>query len=322
MSYRLPPLNALRAFDAAARHLSFKKAANELSVTPTAVSHQIKLLEEFLGLSLFRRLPRALELTAQGQAMLPKVREGLECFAVAVESAHDHVTGGRLVIVAPPSFAARWLVPRLRQLTLAQPDLSLHIIRSRNAIDAEQSVAAPVFDSVDLREEDSQVVIRYGSGSYPGFCVDRMFGSDYIAVCSPKLLQLATPLREPADVRFQVLLHDDSIADERVRPTWQEWLRLTGVSGVDGNAGPHFSDSGLAFVAAIDGLGMALASRPLIAAALAEGRLVAPFDVVVEQPYAYYLVTPEAIAGRPAVMAFRRWLLDEARREESIRVNP
>ena len=111
MSYRLPPLNALRAFDAAARHLSFKKAANELSVTPTAVSHQIKLLEEFLGLSLFRRLPRALELTPQGQAMLPKVREGLECFAAAVESAHDQMTVGRLVIVAPPSFAARWLVP-------------------------------------------------------------------------------------------------------------------------------------------------------------------------------------------------------------------
>jgi LysR family glycine cleavage system transcriptional activator len=322
MSYRLPPLNALRAFDAAARHLSFKKAANELSVTPTAVSHQIKLLEEFLNLPLFRRLPRALELTPQGLAMLPKVREGLECFAAAVESAHDQVTGGRLVIVAPPSFAARWLVPRLRGLTLAQPDMNLHIIRSRTAIDAEQSVAAPVFDNVDLREEDSQVVIRYGSGSYPGFQVDRMFGSDYIAVCSPKLLQSATPLREPSDVQFQVLLHDDSIADERARPSWQEWLRLTGVTGVDSNAGPHFSDSGLVFVAAVDGLGMALASRPLVGVALAEGRLVAPFDIAVEQHYAYYLVTPEAIAGRPAVKAFRRWLLEEARTEESIRVGP
>ena len=254
--------------------------------------------------------------------MLPKVREGLECFAAAVESARDQVPGGRLVIVAPPSFAARWLVPRLRGLTLAQPDLNLHIIRSRIAIDAEQSVAAPVFDNVDLREEDSQVVIRYGAGSYPGFQVDRMFGSEYIAVCSPKLMQSATPLREPSDVQFQVLLHDDSIADERARPTWQEWLRLTGVTGVDCNAGPHFSDSGLVFVAAVDGLGMALASRPLVAVALAEGRLVAPFDIVVEQHYAYYLVTPEAIAGRPAVKAFRRWLLEEARTEESIRVAP
>ena len=252
--------------------------------------------------------------------MLPKVREGLECFAVAVENAHEHVAGGRLVIVAPPSFAARWLVPRLRRLALAQPELNLHIIRSLVAIDAEQSVAAPVFDSVDLREEDSQVVIRYGSGNYPAFRVDRMFGSDYIAVCSPQLLNSSKPLREPADVRFQVLLHDDSITDERVRPTWDEWLRLTGLSGVDGSAGPHFSDSGLAFVAAVDGLGIALASRPLVAAAIAEGRLVAPFDIVVEQPYAYYLVTPEAIADRPAVSAFRHWLLEEARTEESIRV--
>ena len=318
MSYRLPPLNALRAFEAAARHLSFKKAANELSVTPTAVSHQIKSLEEFLD-PLFRRLPRALELTSQGQAMLPKVREGLECFAVAVESAHEHAATGRLLVVAPSSFATRWLVPRLRRFTLAQPDVNLHIIRSRDTIDAEQSVAAPVFDSVDLREEDSQVVIRFGSGIYPGFRVDRMFGSDYIAVCSPKLLHANTPLREPADLRNQVLLHDDSIANERARPSWAEWLRLAGVSGVDSSAGPHFSDSGLAFVAAVDGLGIALASKPLVADAIAQGRLVAPFDIVLEQQNAYYIVTPEAIANRPAVEALRHWLLDEAKAEESRR---
>jgi len=316
MTYRLPPLNALRAFEAAARHLSFKNAAIELSVTPTAVSHQIKSLEQFLDLPLFRRLARALELTPQGEAMLPKVREGLECFAVAVENAHEHVAGGRLLVLAPPSFATRWLVPRLRRFTLSQPSLNLHIIRSRSVIDGEPSVAAPVPDSVDLREEDSQVVIRFGLGNYPGFRVDRMFGSDYIVVCSPKLLQSAAPLREPADVRFQILLHDDSISNERARPSWEEWLRLAGVAGVDVSAGPHFSDSGLAFVAAIDGLGIALASRPLVAVAIAEGRLVAPFDITVAQQYAYYMVTPEAISDRPAVKALRRWLLEEARAEE------
>jgi LysR family glycine cleavage system transcriptional activator len=316
MSYRLPPLNALRAFEAAARHLSFKKAAAELSVTPTAVSHQIKLLEEFLGLPLFRRLVRALELTAQGQAMLPKVREGLECFAVAVENARDRVDGGRLLVLSPPSFATRWLVPRLRRFTLTQPSLRLHIIRSRNAIDSETSVATAGFETVDLREEDSQVVVRFGLGNYPGFRVDRMFGSDYVAVCSPKLMRSAKPLRQPADVRFQVLLHDDSIANERVRPSWEEWLRLADVSGVDSSAGPHFSDSGLAFVAAVDGLGIALASRPLVAVAIAEGRLIAPFDITVAQQYAYYVVTPEAISDRPAVKAFRRWLLEEAKLEE------
>ncbi len=316
MSYRLPPLNALRAFEAAARHLSFKKAAIELSVTPTAVSHQIKSLEEFLDLPLFRRLARALELTPHGEAMLPKVREGLECFAIAVENAHEHVAGGRLLVLAPPSFATRWLVPRLRRFALTQPSLNLHIVRSRSAIDSDSSLAPPGFDNIDLRDEDSQVLIRFGLGNYPGFRVDRMFGSDYIAVCSPRLLQSATPLRQPSDVRFQVLLHDDSIADERARPSWSEWLRLAGVTGVDCSAGPHFSDSGLAFVAAVDGLGIALASRPLVAVAIAEGRLIAPFDITVVQQYAYYVVTPEAISDRPAVKSFRRWLLEEAKTEE------
>jgi LysR family glycine cleavage system transcriptional activator len=321
MSYRLPPLNALRAFEAAARHLSFKNAATELSVTPTAVSHQIKLLEEFLGLALFRRLTRALELTPQGEAMLPKVRAGLECFAAAVETANAHVATGKLIVVAPPSFATRWLVPRLRRFTLAESTLNLHVIRSLNSIDRDQSDGAAVFDSIDLREEDSQVVIRFGSGVYPGFRVDRMFGSDYIAVCSPALLQTKVPLHQVADIRFQVLLHDDALSNERARPSWEEWLRLAGVSGVDSSAGPHFSDSGLAFVAAVDGLGVALASKPLVAAAIAEGKLVAPFDIVVGQQDAYYLVTPQAIAGRPAVKAFRKWLLDEAKIEESVRPN-
>ncbi|MDO8790069.1 MAG: transcriptional regulator GcvA [Sulfuritalea sp.] len=309
MSYRLPPLNALRAFEAAARHLSFKKAAAELAVTPTAVSHQIKMLEEFLGLSLFRRLTRALELTPQGEAMLPKVREGLECFAAAVESTHEQTSTGRLIVVAPPMFATRWLVPRLQRFTLAAPQVKLHVVSSLGAIDSDPPGGELQFDSIDLREDDSQIVVRYGTGAYPGCRVDRIFGPDYIAVCSPKLLKSKRPLRQPADVRFHVLLHDDTIANERARPSWEEWLRQAGVAGVDCNAGPHFSDSGLALVAAVDGLGIALASKPLVAAEIADGRLVAPFDISVGQPYAYYLVTPEAIAERPAVEAFRQSLL-------------
>jgi LysR family glycine cleavage system transcriptional activator len=321
MPYRLPPLNALRAFEAAARHLSFKNAAAELSVTPTAVSHQIKSLEEFLDLALFYRLTRALKLTPQGEAMLPKVRDGLECFAAAVESAHERVASGRLIVVLPPSFATRWLVPRLRRFALTEPSLNLHVIRSLNTIDNDHGVISPVLDNLDLREEDSMVVIRFGAGSYPGFHVERMFGSDYIAVCSPKLLESEHPLRQPADIRYQVLLHDDAAARERGRPSWDEWLRLAGVNGVDASAGPHFSDSGLVYVAALDGLGVALASKPLVATALAQGRLVAPFDIAVGQHYAYYLVTPEAIANRPSVLAFRKWLLAEAKTEEPCRPN-
>ena len=197
MSHRLPPLNALRAFEAAARHLSFKNAAQELSVTPTAMSHQIKLLEDFLGLPLFHRLTRALALTPQGEAMLPKVREGLACFVVAVESAHERVTHGRLIVVLPPSFATRWLVPRLRRFALSQPSLSLQVIRSLKTVDGDQAVGADAFEPVDLRQEDSLVVIRFGSGLYPGYQVDRMFGSDYIAVCSPKLLEVIRPCACP-----------------------------------------------------------------------------------------------------------------------------
>ncbi|PKO62189.1 MAG: LysR family transcriptional regulator [Betaproteobacteria bacterium HGW-Betaproteobacteria-18] len=316
MSYRLPPLNALRAFEAAARHLSFKNAAHELSVTPTAISHQIKLLEDFLGLQLFHRLTRALELTPQGEAMLPKVREGLECFVAAVVSAHERVSSGRLIVVVPPSFATRWLVPRLRRFALSEPSLSLHVIRSIKTIDGDQAVGADSFEPEDLRQEDAMVVIRFGAGVYPGFQVDRMFGSDYIAVCSPKLLEADPPLRVPDDMRHQVLLHDQVSASERSGPGWEEWFRLAGVSGVDSNAGPHFSDSGLAYVAALDGLGVALASKPLVATAIAQGRLVVPFDIAVGQKYAYYLVIPEAIAARSAVQAFRKWLLEEAKAEE------
>lgn len=316
MIYRLPPLNSLRAFEAAARHLSFKNAAAELSVTPTAVSHQIKSLEAYLGVPLFHRLTRAMELTPRGQALLPKVREGLDCFATAVKGVIEHAADGRLIVVMPPSFATRWLMPRLRRFTEAEPSLNLHIIRSLGTVDGDQSLAADGFENVDLRDEDSMVVIRYGVGNYPGFQVDRVFGVDYIAVCSPKLLASEPPLCTLADMEFQVLLHDDSTASEQTGLSWAEWFRLAGVSGADSSAGPHFSDSGLVYVAALDGLGVALASKPLVATALAQGRLVAPFEIAVGQHFAYYLVVPDAICERPAVMAFRNWLLEESRTEE------
>ena len=316
MSYRLPPLNALRAFEVAARHLSFKNAAVELSVTPTAISHQIKSLEEFLGLPLFHRLTRALELTPQGLAMLPKVRDGLACFAEAVENAHEQRGHGRLFVVLPPSFATRWLVPRLRRFSESEPSLNLNIIRSLNTLDGDQEAVGASFEQAGLRQDDSMVVIRYGAGSYPGFHVDHMFGADYIAVCSPKLLESGPPLHTPKDMQHQVLLHDDATTRVHSGLSWEEWFRLAGVIGAESSAGPHFSDSGLAYAAALDGLGVALASKPLVAKAIAQGRLVAPFDIAVGQHFAYYLVIPESIVERPAVAAFRHWLLEESRAEE------
>ncbi len=311
MAYRLPPLNALRAFEAAARHLSFKNAARELCVTPTAISHQIKMLEDYLGAELFLRLTRSLDLTPEGEALLPKVREGLECFAAAVEKARSRQQEGRLIVVAPPSFAARWLVPRLKRLYALEPGLNLHLVGSLNAIENEEAEATLAYESVDLREGDSPLAICFGSGDYPGFHVDRLFASDYIAVCSPKLMEGEHPLRHPVDIRHYTLIHDDTITNERARPSWEEWARLAGVTDVNTSAGPHFSDSSLALAAAIDGLGIALASKPLAAAEIAAGRLAAPFKVAVQQPYAYYLLAPEAISGRPAVETFRRWLIGE-----------
>lgn len=311
MAYRLPPLNALRAFEVAARHLSFKKAAEELSVTPTAISHQIRQLEDFLGIELFRRLTRSIELTAEGEAMLAKVREGLECFAAAVERIRAPVIRERLVVVSPPSFASRWLMPRLKRFSETEPQIELHLVSSLNAVESEPAGVARIFDSIDPREGDSQVAICFGTGSYPGFHVDRILSSGYVAVCSPKLLEGSHRLRKPADVRFHPLIHDDTLG-ERSRPTWDEWLRVAGVSGVDASTGPHFRDSGLALLAAIDGLGIALASKPLAATEVAAGRLVAPFKILIRQQYSYYLVTPEALSGRPPVEAFRRWLMAEA----------
>jgi LysR family glycine cleavage system transcriptional activator len=209
----------------------------------------------------------------------------------------------------------------LRRFALLEPTLNLHVIRSLNAIDSDQSVGPSNFEQLDLQPEDSMVVIRFGTGAYPGFHVERMFGSDYIAVCSPKLLESGAPLKVPADMRHQVLLHDDALASEHAGPSWEEWFRLAGVRGVDSSCGPHFGDSGMVYVAALDGLGVALASKPLVATAMAQGRLVAPFKIAVGQNFAYYLVIPEVITARPEVMAFQRWLLEEAKSEGLCRPN-
>lgn len=318
MPYRLPPLNTLRAFEAAARHLSFKNAANELSVTPTAISHQIRILEDFLGIALFRRLTRALELTPEGKVLLPKVREGLISFSTGMESLRQRLTHEKLVVVVPPSFASRWLVPRLRRFGEAHPTIELHVRSSVFAIDDEQLKGTRAFDSLDTNDDCARVAICFGRGDYPGLDTNHVFSAGYVAVCSPRLLNGDPPLARPDDVRLHPLIHDDTIDNDRARPSWDAWLRKAGVTDVDTGAGPHFRDSGLALVAAADGLGIALASRPLVASEVAAGTLAIPFRISVDSHFAYYLVTPEALKTRRAVSAFRDWLLDEARIMEKL----
>lgn len=317
MSYRLPPLSALRAFEAAARHLSFKRAAEELHVTPAAVSQQIKALEAYLGLTLFRRLTRALEVTPQGLVMLPKIREGFDCLAAAVESTRRS-GDGVLTVNAPPSFASRWLVPRLPRFSAAHPEVELRLSSSVDTVDRRGETAVFEAGMVDPRDAASELAIRYGTGNYAGFRVEKIFAPDCVPVCSPRLPSAERPLAQPGDLRRHVLIHDETISDTERQAGWAQWLEAAGVpvggaAGADAQRGPRFSNAVLAVEAALDGQGVALALRPLVEADVAAGRLIMPFELTVPSPYAYFLVLPEAVAGRPSVAAFRAWLLSEGR---------
>jgi LysR family glycine cleavage system transcriptional activator len=307
---RFPPLNALRAFEAAARHLSFKKAAAELHVTPGAVSAQVKLLEAHLGVALFRRLTRALELTSEAHTLLPKVREGLEKLQEGVDLLRARERRSALSVVTPPNFASRWLIPRLQGFTSAHPSLELHVASRSSMIDGHENGDARI---ADAREDAPIVNVRFGTGHYPGARVDQVFPADYVPVCSPKLLEGEHPLRTPDDLRHHTLLHDDTVSEEAARPSWSAWLDAEGIDDIDGSRGPHFSDASLALEAAIEGWGVVLAIKPLLCGEIEAGRLAVPFDRAVRSSWSYFLVTPEAVAQDPAVVAFREWILREAR---------
>jgi len=297
MARRLPPLNALRAFEAAARHLSFTRAAAELHVTQAAISHQVKALEEQLGRKLFRRLNRALLLTDDGQAYLPSVSRAFTLLNDATNDLLTKQSPGPLTVSALPSFTARWLVPRLGRFYKIWPDIDLRI--------------DPSAQLTDFADGDVNVCIRYGRGKYPGLRADWLMTEDIFPVCSPALLDDPHPIREPRDLEHQVLLHDDGHGD------WRTWLLAAGVEMVNPMRGPIFTDSGMLIQAAMGGQGVALARGVLAADELAAGRLVRPFTLSLPTEYAYYLVYPEASAEQPKIAAFRDWLLAEARSESS-----
>jgi len=316
---RFPPLNALRAFEAAARHSSFKIAAKEMHVTPGAVSHQVKLLEEYLGVQLFRRLTRALELTTEAHAMLPKVREGLDALHAAVERVRSREEMASLTVVTPPNFAARWLMPRLSGFTRAHPTIELHLAARQSMVDQHEN-GAFVIPEADTRADSPAVMVRFGGGHYPGSRVDEVFSAVYVPVCSPRLLEGEHPLRKPDDLRHHTLLHDDTVVEEGARPSWNDWLQSVGVTDIDATRGPHFSDAALAMDAAIEGMGVTLAIKSLVTSEIETGRLAVPFDIASPTGYAYYLVTPESAVENRAVSAFREWLLEEAKEERVIAI--
>jgi len=301
----------MRAFESAARHLSFKKAAEELHVTPAAISQQIKALEGYLGITLFHRLTRALEITAQGRAMLPKIREGFDCFAAAIDSTRQRIEGV-LTVTAPPSFATRWLVPRLPRFTAAHPEIELRLASSGDSVDRPGETLLRGSEQLDLREADCELAIRYGTGNYPGLQVEQIFSPNWLPVCSPRLPSQQRPLAVPQDLAGHVLIHDETIDEEAHQPGWREWLATAGVSTVDAERGPRFSNAVLAVEAALEGQGVALALKPLVETDVAQGRLIVPFDIAVPSPYAYFLVMRKAVVHRHSVAAFRAWLLGEA----------
>ena len=316
MASRLPPLNALRAFEATARHLSVKKAAAELSVTPAAVSHQIKALEDHLGIKLFHRHNRALELTEAARVALPRLREGFDNLAQAVERIRAHKGGGMLMVSAAPSFAARWLMPRLHRFLEAHPQVDVRIsARLRQPTEGRREVAAERA-TLDTWLADSDVAILYGHGDYPDFQVDKLLALTITPICSPRLVTHPQhPLLRPADLKHHLLLHDDTGDLYDGVSFWEVWLKAAGVEDVDLRRGPHFSHAVLAFEAAIEGHGV-VATMPVLAESdLHAVRLVTPFALRVPLASAYYLVSSVEAAKRPAVAAFRAWLLEEAARE-------
>lgn len=294
---RLPPLNALRTFEVAARHLSFTKAAEELNVTQAAVSHQIRQLEEHLGMPLFRRFNRRLTLTDEGQQYLPSVRTAFDELSSATRRLMQGDRYGILTVSVLPSFAARWLVPRLGQFRHAHPEIDLRL--------------AATAESVDFNRADVDMGVRYGRGRYPGLHATRLMEEEYFPVCNPSLLEGPNPLRHPSDLREHTLLHDEHNPGEP-NPMWRDWLRAAGAGDVNPNRGPIFGDASMMLQAALAGQGVAMGRTALVIDDLAAGRLVRPFELALPGGFAYWVVSPEATAERPKIRAFREWLLAEA----------
>ncbi len=295
---RLPPLNSLRAFEAAARWLSFSKAAEELFVTPAAVSQQIRQLEDYLGIALFHRMTRAVRLTEEARTVLPLVTEGFDKLAEAVERLSREDESGLLTVTSAPTFAGTWLLQRLPGFADRHPEIDVRLDAS--------------LDTRDFERDGIDVGIRLGMGDYPGLHAEKIFSEEVSVVCSPKLLNGSRPLQTPDDLRHHRLLHVDWGSFDTPLPDWRMWTKAAGVEGIDVEHGPRFTVESMAAEAAASGAGVALVSHHAMAEYLDSGRLVRPFDLVLKADFAFWLVCPPEHLRRAKVKAFRDWLLEEA----------
>jgi len=294
---RLPNLNALRAFEAAARNLSFTKAARELSVTQGAVSHQVATLETQLGLQLFERLNRRLQLTEAGRRYLPALTEALDRIAFATQELTVEERTGQLRVTVMPSFAQMWLLPRLRRFREQAPEIDVMVL-------ASESLA-------DFAREPVDLGVRFGFGRYAGLHVNHLMDDAVLPVCAPGLRNGRPGLGRPEDLVHHALLHDDAGEDNQL-VDWGDWLRAAGVEGVDPGRGPSFSTSSFVIMSAIAGEGVALGRLTLCLQELVAGRLVQPFGPILPLDRSYWLVTTQEKARWPKVARFMAWMKEEA----------
>lgn len=292
------PLNALRTFEAAARHLSFNAAARQLFVTPAAVSHQVKQLEAYLGVTLFDRNHRSVELTPAGQALAGTLGDLFGQLYLALDRTTSS-TVADLRVTTMESFAAKWLAPRLHRFHHAWPDIRVRIDTGN--------------EHADFARGTIDVGIRYGPGGYKGVHTEPLMAAPVFPVCSPSLLAGASPpLTRSDNLRQHTLLHDESATGRAGVPAWADWLQAENVSGVDAGRGPIFASIYLAQEAAVAGHGIALGVAPLVAEDLRCGRLVKPFGRVLDNSYAFWLIRREQAEPRAEVEAFCQWLRDES----------
>lgn len=288
------PLTALRAFESAGRHLSFIKAADELAVTPAAVSQQVKRLEDYLGVMLFRRLPRGILLTDNGQQFLKDMSDAFVALDTAVDRARDSDPFGALTISVAPMFATKWLVPRLEQFDNEFPDIDLRISSSLSV--------------VDFNRDNFDAAIRLGGGDYPGLVAEKLFDEALVPMCSPKLLSDLQVSKSSNAIRKMVLLHNDSTSFDALAPTWERWLEQAGMSDIDASRGPRFEQPDHAIQAAIDGAGVVLGWQSLATNDIDAGRLTVLSELTLPLGSSFYLVYPTAYAFRKKITLLKDWL--------------
>lgn len=297
MPRRMPPLNALKAFEAAARHLSFTRAASELNVTQAAISHQVKALEETLGLALFRRVNRSLFLTDEGQALYPELGNAFDTIEASVKRLYARDRSGVLTLTTLDSIAASWLVPKIGKFRELHPDIDVRISTTDEVI--------------DFTTGDFDMALRYGAGPYSGMERVLLMDETLFPVLSPGLLAKFGPLETPADLARFPLLHDD------MRDDWTVWAAVAGVRGMDVTRGPSFTHSYLVQQAAVAGEGVALGRSVLVADDLAAGLLLKPFNIDLKSHHSYFAVYPKSNANRPKIKAFTDWLKFEAKETQA-----